>query len=97
MSLASIAISLAPLAADLAGKILNMKKDGKSEKNLQERIEKIENYEIEQAKLIKKLTHKVEYLQVQQKKLKRMAIAAFIFGILALSVAAGVLLLNSEI
>lgn len=95
--LASIAISLAPFAAELVGKVLNMKTEGKSKKDLQERISKIENYEIEQAKLIKKLTHKVEYLQVQQKKLKRRMIAALIFGIFALLLAAAALLLNAEI
>lgn len=92
MSFASIALSLAPLAADMVGKILHMKKEGKSEKNLQERIKKLENYEVEQAKLIKKLINKVEYLQVQQKKIKRMAMAAFIFGLLALLIAVGIYL-----
>lgn len=96
MSLASIALSLAPLAADMVGKIINMKKEGKSEKGLKERIDKLENYEVEQAKLIKKLINKVEYLQVQQKRSRRLAMTAFIFALLSLLILLGALFMGSE-
>lgn len=87
-SFASIALNLAPLAADMVGKILNMKKEGKAKNDLQARIEKLENYEVEQANLINKLIHKVEYLQVRQRKLQTLVIAAIVFSLVSLIFAA---------
>ena len=69
LPLANLALSLAPLAADLVGKIVGMKKDANSKKDVELRLEKLENYEVEQARLIQELTLKVEFLQKSQKKL----------------------------
>ena len=64
---ANIALSLAPIAADLATRMFNIKKEAKSKKDLEERLSKLENYEVEQAKLIADLVVKVEQLQKKQK------------------------------
>ena len=91
---ASIALSLAPIAADMVGKIMNMKKDGKTKNDLQMRIEKLESYEVEQAQLIKKLVNKIEYLQKQQRRLKRVAVASIVIGVIALASALSLFILN---
>lgn len=73
-----IAISLAPYAADLLTKIVGYKKDAKSNNNIEERLGRLEDYEVQQAKLVKELAEKVEQLQNRYKRLY----SAFVFVIL---------------
>lgn len=71
--IANIAISLAPVAADLFGKVINIKKDAGEKKDTETRLEQLENYEVEQAKLLEELTLKVDYLQQRNQYLTWMA------------------------
>ncbi|MGK7389233.1 MAG: hypothetical protein ACNS60_02745 [Candidatus Cyclobacteriaceae bacterium M2_1C_046] len=79
--LANIAISLAPVAADLFGKVVNIKKEAGEKKDISTRVEQLENYEVEQAKLLEELTLKVDYLQQRNRTLSWMAGIAIWLGI----------------
>lgn len=81
--LANIAISLAPMAADLVGKVLNIKKEASEKNDLSSRVEKLENYEVEQAKLLEELTLKVDYLMQKNRSLTWVAGIAIWIGTLS--------------
>ena len=81
--LANIAISLAPMAADLVGKVLNLKKEAGEKNDISDRVEKLENYEVEQAKLLEELTLKVDYLMQKNRSLTWIAGIAIWIGTLS--------------
>lgn len=83
--IANIALSLAPMAADMVGKILNLKKEANEKSDLDERVEKLENYEVEQAKLMEELSLKVDYLYRKNRTLSWIVSIALWFAVLSLA------------
>lgn len=81
--IANIAISLAPIAADLFGKVVNIKKEAGQKKDLADRVEQLENYEVEQAKLLEELSLKVDYLQQKNRTLSWIAGIAIWLSVLS--------------
>lgn len=81
--IANIAISLAPMAADLLGKVIKIKKESPEKKDIESRVEQLENYEVEQAKLLEDLSLKVDYLQHRNRTLSWVAGIAIWLGIIS--------------